>query len=50
MMNEVIEAFDDSFSKQLNAVKHHKGQQVIAQQMRDFVAGSQMIRSREELV
>jgi histidine ammonia-lyase len=49
MLNEVIEAFDDSFSKQLNAVKHHKGQQLIAQQMRDFVAGSQMIRSREEL-
>ncbi|MCF2488990.1 histidine ammonia-lyase [Dyadobacter sp. CY347] len=49
MLNEVIEAFDDSFSKQLNAVKHHKGQQVIAQQMRDFVAGSQLIRNREEL-
>jgi histidine ammonia-lyase len=49
MINEVIEAFDDSFSKELNAVKHHKGQQQIAQQMRDFVAGSKMIRSREEL-
>ena len=49
MLNEVIEAFDDSFSKELNAVKHHKGQQVIAQQMRDFLAGSGMIRSREEL-
>ncbi|MCF0041655.1 HAL/PAL/TAL family ammonia-lyase [Dyadobacter fanqingshengii] len=49
MLNEVIEAFDDSFSKELNAVKHHKGQQVIAQQMRDFLAGSRLIRSREEL-
>ncbi|NIJ55121.1 HAL/PAL/TAL family ammonia-lyase [Dyadobacter arcticus] len=49
MLNEVIEAFDDSFSKELNAVKHHKGQQLIAQQMRDFVAGSGMIRNREEL-
>lgn len=49
MLNEVIEAFDDSFSKELNAVKHHKGQQIIAQQMRDFLAGSQLIRSREEL-
>ncbi|MCE7062082.1 histidine ammonia-lyase [Dyadobacter sp. CY343] len=49
MLNEVIEAFDDSFSKELNAVKHHKGQKLIAQQMRDFVAGSQLIRSREEL-
>lgn len=49
MLNEIIEAFDDSFSKELNAVKHHKGQQLVAQQMRDFVAGSQLIRSREEL-
>lgn len=49
MLNEVIEAFDDSFSKELNAVKHHKGQQIIAQQMRDFLAGSGLIRSREEL-
>ncbi|WP_138475864.1 HAL/PAL/TAL family ammonia-lyase [Dyadobacter bucti] len=49
MLNEVIEAFDDSFSKQLNAVKHHRGQQVVAQQMRDFVAGSGLIRNREEL-
>jgi histidine ammonia-lyase len=49
MINEVIEAFDDSFSKELNAVKHHKGQQMIAQQMRDFVAGSGLIRNREEL-
>jgi histidine ammonia-lyase len=49
MLNEVIEAFDDSFSKELNAVKHHKGQQIVAQQMRDFLAGSGLIRSREEL-
>ncbi|MCE7065861.1 histidine ammonia-lyase [Dyadobacter sp. CY326] len=49
MLNEAIEAFDDSFSKELNAVKHHKGQQIIAQQMRDFMAGSKLIRSREEL-
>lgn len=49
MINEAIESFDDSFSKQLNAVKHHKGQQLVAQHMRDFVAGSGLIRSREEL-
>ncbi|TDE10291.1 HAL/PAL/TAL family ammonia-lyase [Dyadobacter psychrotolerans] len=49
MLNEVIEAFDDSFSQQLNAVKHHKGQQYVAGQMRDFVKGSGMIRNREEL-
>ena len=49
MLNEVIEAFDDSFSQQLNAVKHHKGQQYVASQMREFVKGSGMIRNREEL-
>jgi histidine ammonia-lyase len=49
MLNEVIEAFDDSFSKELNAVKHHKGQQYVAAEMRKFVKGSSMIRNREEL-
>jgi histidine ammonia-lyase len=49
MINEIIEAFDDSFSKELNAVKHHKGQQYIAGEMRKFVSGSGLIRNREEL-
>ena len=49
MLNEIMEAFDDSFSKELNAVKHHKGQQYVAQQMREFLEGSAMIRNREEL-
>ncbi len=49
MLNEVIEAFDDSFSKELNAVKRHKGQQYVAEEMRNFVRGSGMIRNREEL-
>jgi histidine ammonia-lyase len=49
MLNEIMEAFDDSFSKELNAVKHHKGQQYVAHQMREFLTDSQMIRSREEL-
>jgi histidine ammonia-lyase len=49
MINEMMEAFDDSFSKELNAVKHHKGQQYVAGQMREFLEGSEMIRSREEL-
>ncbi|MCF2447535.1 aromatic amino acid ammonia-lyase [Dyadobacter sp. CY345] len=49
MLNEIMEAFDDSFSQELNAVKHHKGQQYVAAQMREFLAGSGMIRNREEL-
>ncbi len=49
MLNEVIEAFDDSFSMELNAVKIHEGQQYVAGQMREFLHGSKMIRKREEL-
>ncbi|WP_221393105.1 histidine ammonia-lyase [Dyadobacter sp. NIV53] len=49
MLNEVIEAFDDSFSEELNAVKHHRGQKYVAKEMREFVKGSGMIRNREEL-
>jgi len=49
MLNEIMGAFDDSFSKELNAVKHHRGQQYVAQQMREFLADSGMIRNREEL-
>ena len=49
MINEIMEAFDDSFSKELNAVKHHPGQQYVAEQMREFVKTSKLIRNREEL-
>lgn len=49
MINEVVEAFDDSFSEGLNRVKKHKGQQVIASQMRSFLEDSKLIRQREEL-
>ncbi len=49
MLNEIIEAFDDSFSMELNAVKYHVGQQYVASEMRAFLKGSGMIRKREEL-
>lgn len=49
MINEVVEAYDDSFSEGLNRVKRHKGQQKIAAQMRSFLADSKLIRQREEL-
>jgi histidine ammonia-lyase len=49
ILNEVVEAYDDSFSVGLNAVKLHSGQQEIASQMRDFLSDSQRIRKREEL-
>lgn len=49
IINEVLEAFDDSFSAGLNGVKRHKGQQEVARRMRAFLGDSQLIRKREEL-
>ncbi len=49
IINEVVEAFDDSFSEGLNNVKMHEGQQYIAEKMRSFLADSTLIRQREEL-
>lgn len=49
IINEIIESFDDSFSKELNAVKLHPGQNFIAKEMREFLKDSKLIRKREEL-
>lgn len=49
IINEVVEAFDDSFSAGLNKVKRHKGQQQIAADMRSFLSDSELIKKREEL-
>lgn len=49
IINELVEAFDDSFSEGLNKVKRHQGQQTVARNMRDFLVGSSLIRSRKEL-
>lgn len=48
LINELMEAYDDHFSAELNAVKLHTGQNEIATMMRDILEGSQMIRSRSE--
>ncbi|MEI9944636.1 MAG: aromatic amino acid ammonia-lyase [Chitinophagaceae bacterium] len=48
MINEVVEAFDDHYSYELNIVKHHKGQNKIAAQLRDILKDSKMIRSRSD--
>src|ERR1700754_690145 len=45
MINEVVEAFDDHYSYELNVVKQHKGQNKIAAQMREILKDSKMIRS-----
>ncbi len=48
MTNELMEAYDDHYSYELNVVKHHKGQNHIASVFRDILDGSKMIRSRSE--
>jgi len=48
MTNEVVEAYDDHYSHELNIVKHHKGQNKIAAMLRDILNDSQMIRNRTD--
>lgn len=47
MINEVVGAFDDHFSDELNMAKRHKGQREIARTMRYILATSRCIRKRE---
>ena len=46
MINEVMEAFDDHLSAELNAVKKHSGQTEIARLAREILKGSKLIRVR----
>ncbi|WP_343701839.1 aromatic amino acid ammonia-lyase [Chitinophaga sp.] len=48
MINEVVEAFDDHLSYELNIVKKHAGQNAIAELMRAMLKGSKMIRHRPD--
>ncbi len=48
MINEIVEAFDDHYSYELNIVKHHKGQNKVAAILRDILQDSKMIRDRSE--
>ncbi len=48
LINELVETYDDHFSKELNSVKLHDGQSKIAQKMRDHLQDSQLTKSREE--
>lgn len=46
MINEIVESYDDHYSRELNIVKHHNGQNKIAALMRIILADSKMIRDR----
>ena len=48
MTNELVSAYDDHYSYELNIVKKHRGQNRVAEMMRDILGGSGMIRSRSE--
>jgi histidine ammonia-lyase len=48
MTNEVVEAYEDHFSHELNVVKKHEGQNTIAAMLRQVLHGSSMIRNRSE--
>ncbi len=50
MMNEIMEAYDDHFSFELNIVKHHKGQNKVAADFREILKDSKMIRSRSDFL
>ncbi len=46
MINELVASFSDHFSEELNEVKHHSGQQIIAGAMRNIMQDSALIRKR----
>lgn len=48
MINEVVESYDDHFSKELNQVKLHEGQNIIAAEMRNIVQTSKLIKKRSD--
>jgi Histidine ammonia-lyase len=48
MINEIVDAYDDSFSAGLNKAKAHIGQEKVAAEMRKILEGSKMIRRRGE--
>ncbi len=48
MINELVEAYDDHFSVELNRVKKHKGQNDVASLMRNVLSDSQLIKKRSE--
>ncbi|HET6225871.1 MAG TPA: aromatic amino acid ammonia-lyase [Bacteroidia bacterium] len=45
---EMVESYSDHFSKELNQVKPHLGQQTIAKAMNNVMSSSKLIRKREE--
>ncbi len=47
-INEIVEAYDDHLSYELNHAKKHIGQQKVAKQMRTHLQDSTLVRKREQ--
>jgi histidine ammonia-lyase len=47
-INEIVQAYDDHLSAELNQTKRHKGQQEVASRMRENLVDSKLIRKRED--
>lgn len=47
-INEIVKAYDDHLSAELNDAKLHMGQQEVARRMRENLQDSQLIRKRED--
>lgn len=48
VINELVESYDDHFSKELNQVKLHEGQNLIAAEMRNILSSSKLIKRRSD--
>ena len=48
MLNEIVGSFNDYFSKELNQVKLHEGQNEVAASIRNILSDSRLIRKRED--
>ncbi len=48
LINEIVKSYDDHFSAELNSVKFHKGQERIAQEMRNILSSSKLIKKRQD--
>ena len=46
MLNEIAGSYDDCFAMELNRAKHHRGQQSVAAQMREYAEGSLCLKKR----
>src|SRR6476661_7576073 len=49
-INQLVEAYDDAISNELNSVKLHQGQAAIAACLRQLNEGSTLVRSREQVL